>query len=162
MKKTLVIAGSILLGFAVLALVVSRLQISSVDFTAGAGAHSQTSKQTACVSLTTASKIPGSLYNGDGSRRILDKVVFYLDDSSGSYVMNNYYGITTSTSATATSTYYGITDVTAFTSSTVPQYVSTSTFSVVLNRVWNTGEYLNLGFYSVASTTGKLCAEYYK
>lgn len=115
-----------------------------------------------CINLTTASILPGSLKNSDGSRRIIKQVSVYLDNSAGSFGASNLqYGITTSTSATATSSFYGIISPTSFVSSTAPQYITSSTFSVVLNRVWNTNEYLNIGFSRIASTTGKFCVEYF-
>lgn len=165
MKNALIIAASLLLGFSVLAYVVSGLRLSVNSSGETFGVHSQTVKQAACTDLTTNSRIPGSLYNGDGSRRIITSVNYYLDDTSGSLGGVSYpleFGVSTSTSATATSTYYAFFPVTTITTSTAPQFSSTSTFTVVLNRVWNTGEYLNLGVGDAASTTGKFCVEYYK
>ena len=88
----------------------------------------------------------------------------YFDASDGSYgAADLAFGVSTSTGAYSTSSFYGFFPVTSFTSSTNPQRIATSTFTVVKNRTWATGEYLNLGFSSArASTTGYMKVIYDK
>lgn len=117
--------------------------------------------------FTTATTTPCSLLNSDGDTRYITNIGYYVDSESpatASYLVGGRaIDVTTSTSAFASSSYNGFfTPGTAFSTSSLPQYFSTSTFSNVIDRVWSNGVYLNLQMSRITSSTGQLFIEYVK
>lgn len=98
--------------------------------------------------LTTASTTPVALYNSDTTARYIDSIVAYFDDAEGTLA----YQVSTSTSAFATNTTPLLSST--LTLSTTPLRATTSTFTVVRDRIWNAGEYMVLKFDSATATSG--------
>lgn len=106
-----------------------------------------------CLMAGTATNTPCStyLYNDDGSDRIIQEVVVYTD--ANSFDDTSMYDITTNTSQYATTSY--VLDTNTLTANpSDPLRYSTSTFTVVKNRIWANGEYLVFKTSAVTTTDG--------
>lgn len=144
-------------------LLIAKSKITPTQLSLGSGnitLKSSVQKADICV-LTTNTTTPCSLSNTDPdqTKRYIQSVVLYLNDTSA--------GATTTLSVGTSTSQFGTTSQTVWnnfsmSTSTAPQYFSTSTYSTVINREWSYGTYINLKSTVVASTTGYIKIVYDK
>lgn len=120
-----------------------NMRVFGADFFA---APSVTTKNSVSVSIGTGVRTT-SLYNGDGSGRIIDNITFFADASPAGNTSTNQVFFATSSDGVTPS---GILSSASFLPST-STYSRTSTFGVPSTRWWAPGTYILC--YSLASMT---------
>lgn len=136
-------------------LLIAKSKVEPVQVSLGSGnisLKSSVQKADICV-LTTNTTTPCSLSNTDPdqTKRYIQSVVLYLNDTSAGATTTLSMGTSTSQFGSTSESVWGSF---ALSTSTDPQYFSTSTYTTVVNREWAYGTYVNLKATTAAATTG--------